>query len=274
MTRLLPLTLLLGCAEPIPTDPETLGLTVCRALPGLWLDGAGQAYARNALDPEELALYAQDRSYGRAIAEIGLDGWGVIRANSLCAVDRVEGDAVHLTREEPDLTALKPFNRKKVYKQERVTRSLTVQLVDTAVGPRAQVGLVDARGAANAAWDRAEAGDYGAAIQGFEDLQARFPDPLIAWELQALRRLSDQAARQAALALSVEDELLWVRAPVDAGVSSGVVNLDCGEAPFERTTPPLGPDETVALMLPETVLDPTLCAFTLPFDWQALPAGQ
>lgn len=263
----MPLLLALFAACGPPTDPESLALAACQAMPGLSVPGAGRAMARDAVTPEELALW-DEPDYAVGIRTIGLDGYGVIRANVVCEVEAIEPQAdgttrVRLRREEPDVRGLEPWETRSVYKQERRFRTMTFDIVDTEAGPRARVGVAKARAEAEAAWALAHQGRYDEAVAALDALDAWFPDPMILWEQRAMRERQRQEQQTATLALEVAEDMLWLVNQGEAPLAPGPLVLRCGEQTLDKAHPDLAPGERVALFPGEGV-DVSTCALALP----------
>lgn len=254
--------LLLALACGTPTTPDWLATRACEAMPGLQIDAAGRAYAADAVDPAELALW-DDGSPSHGIRALGVPGYGVIRANAICTLDAIEGDRVRLTRSEPDVSILDPYVTRDVYKLPRVERSFEVEIVATEAGPRARVGLVRARAEAAAAWELARAGDEEGALAALDALYAWFPDPMITWEKRAVSDFLRLSFEQTQLTLAVEEELLWIEHIGQWPIGPGAVRLDCGGVTVERERPALRPGDRVALLLDEGQ-QPASCALLPP----------
>lgn len=177
--------LLLACMGP---DLDAMAVETCEALPGVAVDGAGQAMMRELVVAEELALWKADASYGAAgygpgIELPGLKGYGVLRANSRCELVSWDGDTAVLTRHEPDLDAIdEEFEPEAVEGLPKRQVTLRLQLVDGEQGPRFRVGVVQAREQLDRAVALVEI-DPAAARAALDELAAWFPDPTLAWAL-------------------------------------------------------------------------------------------
>lgn len=243
---------LLACGT--PTSPDWLATRACQGMPGLVIDAAGRAYLADAVDPAELALW-EDGSVSPGIRALGVPGYGVIRANLICTVDEVvegpDGVRVRMTRSENDLSKLVPYDPREVHAQERVDRPFEVEIVDTPRGPRARVGLARARAEAEAARALGRQGDEEGALAAFDALYAWFPDPMIAWEKEAVRAERRRAFEHTQLDLEWSEDVLWLVHAGEFAVAEGTVILDCGGVPRELPHPALQPGDRVALLVGE-----------------------
>lgn len=245
-------------------SPAELAIGACEVVPGLHVDAAGQALAWDFIDPAELQRWRDDLyDYGPGIEAIGLGGYGVIRSNSSCTVQSIEGQTVKLLRSEPDLDQLQPFVTEDVFELPRVERALSLQLVDTDRGLRAQVGLEKARADAALAWDLAEQGELDAGVVAIQALGTWFPDPMLRWEIEAMRERQRQVDAQRSLTLVVEPPFLWLLNDGEQLLEPGLVHLRCGDERFERGRPDLAPGERVAITVDDEV-QPEGCAVVLP----------
>lgn len=258
------LFLLFACGS--PTSPDWLGTRACEVMPGLVIDAAGRAYAADAIDPAELALWA-DGSVSPGIRAIGVPGYGVIRANLMCTLEEViedeDGTRVRLTRSEPDVSTMDPYVAIDVHTLERIERSIEVDIVQTEAGPRARVGLAQARAEAAAARQLAKSGDKDGAMAAFDALHDWFPDPMITWEKRASADAIRQAFEQTQLRLEVSEAMLWVVHVGEWDIGPGLVALDCGGVAVERSRPEMKPGDRVAMLL-EDEQRPETCALVSP----------
>ena len=258
------LLLLSACGT--PTSPDWLGTRACELMPGLVIDAAGRAYAADAIDPAELALWA-DGSVSPGIRAIGVPGYGVIRANLMCTLEGVirdeDGTQVRLTRSEPDVSTMDPFVALDVHTLDRIERSIEVDIVQTELGPRARVGLAQARAEAAAAHQLARSGDQDGAMAAFDALHDWFPDPMITWEKRAVADAIRQTFEQTQLQLEVSEDMLWVVHAGEWAIGPGLVSLDCGGVTVERSRPEMKPGDRVAMLL-EDELRPDGCVLAAP----------
>lgn len=183
--------LLLACNP--SHDPAWVAHQACIVVPGIHVDGASQALGVDAIHPDELKLWHDDASYGTAgygpvYAEIGLEGAGVIRANSYCTLVSLTEDEATLTRREPDLSALETWDTEAVWELPRVERSVTLKLESTPDGYRARSGAEQARKRAFDAEAMLEARPADA-VAAYQALHADFPDPRILWRIHQIEAL-------------------------------------------------------------------------------------
>ncbi|MCP4808755.1 MAG: hypothetical protein GY913_16100 [Proteobacteria bacterium] len=189
------LTLLLACNP--SDDPSWVAHQACIALPGLHMDGASQALAVEAIHPDELQIWHDDASYGTegygpVYDEIGLEGAGVIRANSYCTLTSLTDGVAVLNRREPDLQSLEKWDTEAVWELPRIEHDLTLQIVSTPDGYRALTGLADARARALGA-ERLVADDREDALAVYRALHLDFPDPRILWRIVQIEQLPVRA---------------------------------------------------------------------------------
>lgn len=261
------LAALVACEEPPPTDPAVLADIACRGMPGISVDAPGRAFLRDAIDPEELALWDEDPYLAVGMEEIGLNGYGVIRVALRCRLESLTRDEAVFVRTEPDLDGFEPFKRKEVFKRPTVERELRLEIIDTPTGPRVRSGAAEAREMVVAARAEAEAGRGDEAIARLQALQARFPDPMLRWELRAVEALAKQDRDRAQLSLLVEEDLLWAVNDGPEPLEPAPLPLDCGGQLLEEARPALEPGSRVALAVTEVDIDPTTCALARPLPW-------
>ncbi len=177
----------LGCSS--SGGVESLAVAACEIPPGVVTDGVGQALGRGVIDPEELAIWDVGGS-STGLDTIGPAGLGVLRANSRCKVTgRTREGSNHritLVREEPDLDAQAEWSREEVQDLPTVQRVLEVEVLDTPEGLRVHLDLARAQGSLAEARSLAAQEQWQAALAALEVLEAWFPDPLLAWEREAL----------------------------------------------------------------------------------------
>jgi hypothetical protein len=263
---------LLAC-EP-QHSPEWVATQACAVVPGLQLESAAQAMGAEALHPDELRIWHDDgeygtasyarQPYGRVIQTVGLEGLGVIRANSLCTLRDITWDdaggagTATLTRSEPELLALSAWDVEAIVEQPRVERQVVLDLVHTEQGWRALTGLAAARDEADAAEALALQGDFAGAHQGYLALHSRFPDPRILLRMDQLRGEALVLEAQALSYLQVVDESLYY---VNGGLVElprGRLNLRCGDVTVGQDHPSIRRGERWWVGLPE-LADPALC---------------
>jgi hypothetical protein len=170
-------------------DPvEQAARAACELLPGVVVDGVGQALGRRVVVSDELALWDQG-GVSPGLETIGAAGLGVIRANSTCQVTERETTAhglrVTLQRQEPDLDKQATWEREEVQDLPAIARTVVLDVVDTPDGRRIRLGVDRARTELAAAAALAEKGQLPQAVEALDALVAWFPDPLLRWQRQA-----------------------------------------------------------------------------------------
>ncbi|MED5372194.1 MAG: hypothetical protein VX899_14340 [Myxococcota bacterium] len=183
--------LLMACAAPL--SPETLALRTCDAMPGLSVDSAGLAQLQGVLDPAELSLLSQNRASGVGFERIGTSGYGVIRANTACAVISADRQGARVRRETPDIRAMDPWVKDEVWELPPRLQELEYRYIETPQGLRTHLGLAEHQARAEQLRQQAQTDPQGA-IAGWEALDAELADPMIHFEIQAIQR---QQARRA-----------------------------------------------------------------------------
>ena len=185
--------LLLACRP--DADPHWVAMQTCIAMPGLTMDGASQALAADAIVADELQIWHDDASYGTegygpVYEELGLEGVGVLRANSLCGVESVTATEATIVRQEPDLDAITTWKIKQVWELPLVERRHTFTLEGVEDGYRARMGLRTLRARALSTELLVAQDRHDKAIEEYRELHAEFPDPRILWRIRQVERKS------------------------------------------------------------------------------------
>ena len=190
--------LLIACA--LPKTPDEVALRVCRGMPGLEVDAAGQALLQEVIDPEEWALWRADTDYGPVIRRIGLEGYGTVRANVSCRLESVDDQGARVVRSEPDLDLmLDLWDTGRVADQPRTQRAFDLVFQDG----RVHLGLAEQRERRDEAMERAEEQRWEEAIAGLQALT--IPDPMLPlWE-EEVRRQRQAVEEQARLELLIDE---------------------------------------------------------------------
>ncbi len=214
--------------------PEEIALAACEATPGLGVDAVTYALSAHWLVEEERALW-KDRPRSRGMEAIGTAGYGVIRANSSCRLEALEGDAATLVRTEP---AVEPgdWTLRETRDLTTLERRMTLEVVEEAGAPRVALGLAAAQAEFEAA-DALIGSDPAAAAEALEALYARFPDPLLLWDIDEAR--GRQGARET-LSWEVDGERLLIshegprKVDLEVTLRAGDQTVDLG---FEEMVP-------------------------------------
>ncbi len=262
----------LGCEVQHP--PEWVALQACAVVPGLQLESAAQAMGAEALHPDELAIWHNDggygtapyadQAYGRVFEEVGLEGLGVIRANSRCALQDIAWDdaggagTATLTRTEPQLLPLSRWDVEAIVEQPRVERRVELDLVLTTDGWRALTGLAAARADADAAEALVLSGDYSGARARYLALHERFPDPRILLRLDQLHAEAMVAEARALSHLRVVEGGLYYFNGGLVPLPSGRLTVRCGELEVSRDHPAIPRGESWRVGMPDEA-DLELC---------------
>jgi len=176
------LILFLSCAGP---DAETLALKACDMMPGFNVDAVGMTLSAGLFEESERALWAE-RVPSVGLDTVGVAGFGVMRANSACAVQSRAGDVFTIVRTEPDVDPATLEENRDIKKLDTVERTFQIQIVQTDDGPRAALpegGVAGLRAAVADAQTKRDAGDYDSALAALKAGYAAYPDPMILWEI-------------------------------------------------------------------------------------------
>ncbi len=171
--------MLLSCEPSV----EELALTACEGVPGLSMDGAGQALLTDVVTQDVLDHWRATEPRA-GLGHLGPISYGVVRANVTCEVVSTSGSTVQVRRTEPALVW--PFDKEEV--EDLPTREVVFELEvgDTPAGRRVLVDVEKAVAEAEAA--AAAPPDEG--LAKLDALEAWFPDPMIRFE----RRLIEERA--------------------------------------------------------------------------------
>ena len=218
--------LLLGCA--IQLAPEIKAVRACDAMPGLSLDSAGLAMTQDIIVDDERALWAEHIAEGPGFERIGLNGYGVIRANLSCRLLSLSDGKAVLERDEPDISLLTPWESTSVWELPTRRTTLNYTLENTPQGLRVRTGLAEAMDAATQARTLNTGGDAQAAILAWETLHATYPDPMIRFEIEEIQRQVDLAQKDRILEGPLgETRLSALAGPVTLLASTPQECTDC-----------------------------------------------
>lgn len=196
------LILFLSCAGP---DDEMLALKACELMPSFNVDAVAMFLSDGVFESSERALW-EERVPSVGFDTVGVAGFGVVRANSTCAVTSRDGNAVTLTRTEPDVDPLTLEDRRDIKKLDMVDRTFTVNLLQAEGGARvtlAGASVESMRAAVAAAQALRDNNKYDEALKALKDQHALYPDPMLLWEMAEVEARRDATA---SFTWEIEDE--------------------------------------------------------------------
>lgn len=184
--RLLPVLLLVGCADPVPA-----AIKVCEALPGLSIDEAGRAALEGTLAQAELdAGSKEEPTLGLQV--VGTEGMAGLRAQTSCTAGERQSAgsgrwAIPLTRTSPAVNADGTLG-------EPVVTTFEWQVAKTRDGLRVETGLAKAISMRHSAAEATKEEDWKRVASTWRALAKAYPDPLVAVDVadaEALERRMD-----------------------------------------------------------------------------------
>jgi len=176
------LFLFLSCAGP---DDELLALKACELMPGFNVDAVAMFLSDEVFESAERALW-EERVPSVGLDTVGVAGFGVMRANSTCAITSHDGNTVTLTRTEPDVDPLTLEDRRDIKKLDMVDRTVKISLLQAEGGARvtlAGASVESMRAAVATAQKLRDDNKYDEAIKALQAQHALYPDPMMLWEI-------------------------------------------------------------------------------------------
>jgi len=233
------LWLLLACGP----STDALAVAACEGVPGLSMDGAGQALFADLVTPDVLAHWRNTPPHA-GLAHLGPIAYGVVRANVRCEAVSSRSDQVELVRHEPELVW--PFDKEAVEDLPTRPVSVVLDVVETGDGRRVSLDLERA----SSELDAAHQASVPEALAALDALSGWFPDPMIRWERRLVEERAVLARLDGAARLDTELGTVHMDYTLDDDVEQLTLEVRCGERSDTLDVPNVGPGSELVLLSP------------------------